>query len=154
MDFLTFSSPVGDLALASEDGIALSRLYLPADPLPRIMPHQTPLLSDARQQVLEYLAGKRRQFDLPLNPVGTPFQLRVWDALCAIPFGQTHSYKDIAMAVGCPGGFRAVGMANHANPLPILIPCHRVIAADGSPGGYGGGTALKKALLALEGQYF
>ncbi|MBO5340647.1 MAG: methylated-DNA--[protein]-cysteine S-methyltransferase [Oscillospiraceae bacterium] len=154
MDFLTFSSPVGDLALASEDGITLSRLYLPSDPLPRIMPHETPLLAEGRRQILEYLSGSRRQFDLPLAPKGTAFQRRVWSALTAIPFGQTRSYKDIAMAVGCPGGFRAVGMANHANPIPIIIPCHRVIAADGSLGGYGGGIALKKALLALEGQYF
>ena len=154
MDFLIFSSPLGQLAVASEDGISLSRLYLPTDSLPRIMPHETPLLTETRRQILEYLNSRRRQFDLPLAPKGTAFQQRVWNALRTIPFGQTRSYKDIAMAVNCPGGFRAVGMANHANPIPIIIPCHRVIAADGSPGGYGGGQVLKKALLTLEGQYF
>ena len=115
------------------------------------MPHETPLLHRAKEQLLEYLAGERKKFDLPLAPHGTPFQQRVWNALQEIPWGETRSYKDIALAVDCPKGFRAVGMANRSNPLPIFIPCHRVIAADGSLGGYAGGLELKKALLTIEG---
>ncbi|MBQ9974067.1 MAG: methylated-DNA--[Oscillospiraceae bacterium] len=154
MDFYQFATPVGDMAVASEDGCTLSRLWLPGIPLPRLMPHPTPLLLQTEQQVLEYLACKRHTFDLPLCPQGTPFQLRVWAELCRIPWGQTRSYGQIARAVCCPKGFRAVGQANHANPIPILIPCHRVIAADGSPGGYAGDTQLKTVLLGLEGISF
>jgi len=108
-------------------------------------------LEEGARQILEYCAGERKSFDLPLNPEGTPFRNRVWAALRDIPYGQTRSYKDIAAAVNCPRGFQAIGQANHHNPIPILIPCHRVIAADGSIGGYGGGETLKRALLAIEG---
>ena len=150
MDFYLFGTPLGTMALAAEDG-AITRLYLPNTPMPRLMPHPTPLLLEGERQVLEFLAGKRRTFDLPLNPQGTPFQRKVWAALRDIPWGETRSYKDIALAVDCPRGFQAIGQANHRNPLPILIPCHRVVAADGGPGGYGGGPEMKKALLAVEG---
>lgn len=149
MDFLPFSTPLGEVALGAEDG-AIVRLWLPNSPTPRLTPHETPLLIEGRRQVLEYLAGERRVFDLPLAPRGTPFQRQVWAALRDIPYGQTRSYRDIALAAGCPRGFRAVGQANHRNPIPIIIPCHRVIAADGGPGGYAGGPALKQALLRLE----
>ena len=151
MEFHLFDTPLGQMAVASEDGRSLSRLWLPEQPLPRLMPRSTPLLLQAEGQLLEYLSGTRRQFALPLAPHGTAFQLRVWAALCRIPWGQTRSYAQLAQAANCPKGYRAVGMANHANPLPILIPCHRVIASDGSLGGYAGGTGLKAALLALEG---
>ena len=150
MDFYLFDTPLGTMALAAEAG-AITRLYLPNTPMPRLMPHPTPLLLEGERQVLEFLAGKRRTFDLPLNPQGTPFQRKVWAALRDIPWGETRSYKDIALAVDCPRGFQAIGQANHRNPLPILIPCHRVVAADGGPGGYGGGPEMKKALLAVEG---
>ena len=150
MDFYLFDTPLGSMALAAEAG-AITRLYLPNAPLPRLMPHPTPLLLEGERQVLDYLAGKRKAFDLPLNPQGTPFQQKVWAALRDIPWGETRTYKDIALAVDCPRGFRAIGQANHRNPLPILIPCHRVVAADGGPGGYGGGLEMKKALLAVEG---
>ena len=103
------------------------------------------------RQLLDYLAGNREYFELPLSPKGTPFQKKVWNALRAIPYGQTRSYRDIALAVDCPRGFRAVGMANNRNPIPILIPCHRVVGADGSLTGYAGGLELKRALLTLEG---
>ena len=100
---------------------------------------------------LEYLAGARRDFDLPLAPQGTPFQQRVWAVLREIPYGQTRSYRELALAAGSPRGYRAVGMANHRNPIPILIPCHRAVGADGSLTGYAGGLELKRKLLELEG---
>ena len=149
MEFLSFSTPLGEMALGEERG-AIVRLYLPNRPTPRLMPHETPLLAEGRRQILEYLSGRRRVFDLPLAPQGTAFREKVWAALQEIPYGQTRSYRDIALAVGCPCGFQAVGQANRNNPIPILIPCHRVIAADGGSGGYAGGAALKQALLRLE----
>ncbi|MCL4425379.1 MAG: methylated-DNA--[protein]-cysteine S-methyltransferase [Firmicutes bacterium] len=104
------------------------------------------------RQLEEYFAGRRREFELPLDlSAGTPFQQAVWDALQAIPYGQTLSYRELAIAVGRPGGPRAVGQALGANPVPIVVPCHRVIAADGSLGGFGGGLPLKARLLRLEG---
>ena len=106
---------------------------------------------DAVVQLAEYFAGRRRVFDLPLAPVGTDFQLRVWHALCEIPFGAVRNYGDIARAIGQPKASRAVGQANGANPLPIVIPCHRVLAGDGSIGGYSCGIDIKHKLLALEG---
>lgn len=149
MEFLSFSTPLGEMALGEEDG-AIVRLYLPNAPTPRLMSHETPLLTEGRRQVLEYLAGERRAFDLPIAPQGTPFQKKVWAALRDIPYGQTRTYRDIAIAAGCPRGFRAVGMACNRNPIPIIIPCHRVIGAGGALTGYAGGTQLKQALLNME----
>ena len=151
MDFYQFATPLGMMALGAEDG-AITRLYLPNSPTPRLMPHATPLLEEGARQLLEYFEGTRREFDLPLAPQGTPFQQKVWAALRTIPWGEVRSYRDIAQAVDCPKGFRAVGMANRSNPLPILIPCHRVVSADGSLGGYASGLEVKRALLALEGR--
>lgn len=149
MEFLFFETPLGYMALGEEEG-HITRLYLPNSPTPRLMPHETPLLGRAKEQLLEYLAGERKVFDLPLAPQGTPFQQKVWNALRDIPWGETRSYRDIAVAVDSPKGFRAVGMANHRNPIPIFIPCHRVVGADGSLTGYAGGLELKKALLTIE----
>jgi methylated-DNA-[protein]-cysteine S-methyltransferase len=109
-----------------------------------------PVLFDAKRQLEEYFCGKRRAFDLPLSPGGTDFQKRVWRALTDIPYGETRSYADIAAAVGSPKGFRAVGMANHVNPIPIIIPCHRVIGKNGKLTGYAGGLDMKTSLLAME----
>lgn len=150
MDFFLFDTPFGTMALDAE-GAAITRLYLPNQPTPRIASRATPLLSQGREQLLEYLSGKRKEFELPLAPQGTVFQQKVWAALREIPYGQTRSYRDIARAAGCPRGFRAVGMANHRNPIPIFIPCHRVVGADGSLTGYAGGLELKRRLLELEG---
>jgi methylated-DNA-[protein]-cysteine S-methyltransferase len=105
---------------------------------------------EAALQLGEYFAGKRREFELELAPVGTDFQLRVWNALRKIPYGAVRNYGDIAREIGQPGAARAVGQANGCNPLPIVIPCHRVIASDGTIGGYSGGLAIKNRLLALE----
>ncbi len=105
---------------------------------------------DAIDQILEYLASERTDFDVPLDLRGTPFQCAVWDALIEIPYGESRSYADVARAVGRPNAQRAVGSANGANPVSLIVPCHRVIAADGSLGGYGGGQELKARLLAME----
>jgi methylated-DNA-[protein]-cysteine S-methyltransferase len=105
----------------------------------------------ACDQLREYFLGKRRVFDLPLEPAGSPFEQQVWTALLAVPYGATTSYGAIATGLGLVNGARAVGRANGANPIPILIPCHRVIGSDGSLTGYGGGLPLKRALLELEG---
>lgn len=108
------------------------------------------LNSAAIGQILEYLASERTHFDGPLDLRGTPFQRAVWDVLLKIPYGETCSYADVARAIGRPKAHRAVGSANNANPVSLVVPCHRVIAADGSLGGYGGGEELKARLLAME----
>jgi methylated-DNA-[protein]-cysteine S-methyltransferase len=108
------------------------------------------LLNRAVCQLDEYFAGRRQCFDLPLAPAGTPFQQTVWKALQQIPYGETCSYGDIARRIGKPRAGRAVGGANHQNPIPVIIPCHRVIGADGSLTGYGGGLTIKEKLLKLE----
>ena len=105
---------------------------------------------EAKRQLAEYLRGQRTQFDLRLNLEGTPFQLAVWKALAEIPFGETRSYGDIAREVGRPRAVRAVGLANGRNPVPIVVPCHRVIGSTGTLVGYGGGLRVKQALLDLE----
>ena len=106
---------------------------------------------EAARQLRAYFAGQLRRFDLPLDMQGTEFQLRVWHELERIPYGETRSYRQIAEAVGAPRAVRAVGAANGANPIPIVVPCHRVIGANGKLVGYGGGLPLKKRLLELEG---
>jgi len=107
--------------------------------------------AEVRRQLAEYFAGERREFDLALAPAGTPFERSVWDELRRIPFGETRSYGEIAQALGRPGAARAVGRANGANPIPIVVPCHRVIGSDGSLTGFGGGLDAKSRLLELEG---
>jgi methylated-DNA-[protein]-cysteine S-methyltransferase len=109
------------------------------------------LLDAARRQLREYFQGRRTTFELPVAPEGTPFQRHVWGMLATIPYGQTISYAELASRVGRPGASRAVGAANGRNPLPIVLPCHRVIGADGSLTGFGGGLPLKRFLLELEG---
>ncbi len=111
---------------------------------------ETPLIRQAIKELMEYFDGKRKEFNISLNPKGTDFQKKVWDALRAIPYGETRSYKQIAEAVGNKNASRAVGMANHNNPIMCIIPCHRVIGANGSLVGYAGGLDTKAALLLLE----
>lgn len=144
---MIYHSPVGDLRLDYEDG-TVTGLSCAAGPVPGCAPDA--LTELVFRQLDEYFAGTRRTFDFPYRLHGTPFQQAVWAALREIPYGQTRSYRDIAEAIGHPKAFRAVGMANHANPLFIVIPCHRVIGADGALTGYGGGLEMKRALLALE----
>jgi methylated-DNA-[protein]-cysteine S-methyltransferase len=140
------NSPIGPLTLTERDG-ALVRLSFgahgPCDP-------PTPLLRRAIGQLNEYFAGTRREFDLPLAPAGTEFQLACWRALTEIPYGETRSYGEQAMRIGRPDRARAVGAANGANPIAIIQPCHRVIGADGSLVGFGGGLETKRRLLDLE----
>ena len=144
---LAYESPIGRLWFAEENG-ALTDLSFRS--ILDAKEQETPLLKRAAEQLSEYFSGKRFEFDLPLDLRGTPFQKSVWSALRDIPYGETRSYKDIACAVGKPTACRAVGSANNKNPISILIPCHRVIGADGSLVGYGGGLDVKSTLLALE----
>jgi methylated-DNA-[protein]-cysteine S-methyltransferase len=151
--FNTVSSPVGRLTLVGE-GDDLVGLYFDKDPLvAKMRVRGVPddgRLRPAATQLEEYFAGARTRFDLSLVPPGTAFQKKVWAALLRIPFGQTATYGEIARAVGRPDASRAVGGANHRNPIAVIIPCHRVIGADGSMTGYGGGLPRKRLLLDLE----
>lgn len=143
-------SPLGPLRLLS-DGLALVGLYLPdRGPALAAAAGGDPVLAAAAAQLGEYFAGGRIDFDLPLDPHGTPFQRAVWTALQAIPHGATSSYGALAARLGRPRAARAVGAANGQNPISIVIPCHRVIGADGSATGYGGGIAAKQWLLEHE----
>jgi len=140
----------GKFAVA-EDGSGITDICLATDSLTGILNTcETPLLRQAKQQLNEYFGGSLARFSLPLSLRGTKFQLSVWSALQNIPYGETQSYKQVAAAVGSPQASRAVGMANHRNPVMIVIPCHRVIGANGSLVGYSGGLSLKEKLLALE----
>jgi methylated-DNA-[protein]-cysteine S-methyltransferase len=151
--FTTVPSPIGELTLTG-DGDALTGLYMehhrhrpPLDP--DAIRAEAPF-TEARWQLAQYFAGERRAFDLELRPAGTPFQREVWDALRAIPYGETISYGELARRVGRPAASRAVGLANGRNPVSIVVPCHRVVGASGSLTGYGGGIDRKRFLLALE----
>jgi methylated-DNA-[protein]-cysteine S-methyltransferase len=142
--------PIGTVAIA-ESGGSITNLYFQQDTLPHDAERrETEVIRDAFRQLHGYLKGELREFTLPLAPAGTPFMLRVWHLLSGIPYGTTSSYKEVATAIGNPRAVRAVGMANHRNPLPLFIPCHRVIGSDGSLTGYRGGLELKKRLLKLE----
>jgi methylated-DNA-[protein]-cysteine S-methyltransferase len=149
-------SPIGPLLLMS-DGERVTGLHTENDRYkPRIQPDW---IEDAgakpfdqvRAELDEYFAGRRREFTLPLNPQGTEFQRRVWEQLCAIPFGETISYGELARRIGNRNASRAVGLANSRNPISIVVPCHRVIGADNSLTGYAGGLDRKRALLDHEG---
>jgi methylated-DNA-[protein]-cysteine S-methyltransferase len=142
-------TPVGGLLLARDDaGLRLIRFAVGADL--KVGPYDDRAFDDVVAQLREYFAGRRRQFDLPLAPEGTPFQQRVWRALLDIPYGETISYGELASRIGQRSASRAVGLANGSNPLPIVIPCHRVIGASGKLTGYGGGLPIKQQLLTLE----
>jgi methylated-DNA-[protein]-cysteine S-methyltransferase len=149
-----FDTPIGPLTVATDiDGL---RHVLFASNRHEVHGqaawlHSPGRLAEAREQLLEYFAGERRAFDLPLRPVGTAFQLKAWQALAGIPYGETRSYAEQAQRIGAPDAVRAVGAANGRNPLPIVLPCHRVIGADGGLTGFSGGLPIKAALLRLEG---
>jgi len=157
-----YESPVGPLIARATDSALCGLSFCDAD---RLQPQlqtlrehhaatlsdgESALLNDLRVQFEEYFAGRRRQFNVPLGAAGTPFQERVWAALCEIPYGETWSYLQLAVRIGDALATRAVGFANGANPIAIVIPCHRVINADGGDGGYGGGLWRKRILLDLE----
>jgi methylated-DNA-[protein]-cysteine S-methyltransferase len=152
-------SPVGDLLLvASKKG--LRALLWDDEASERIRVGDTiedtnnPILRAAVSQLDEYFAGRLKKFTIKLDPIGTPFQLKVWDVLRRIPYGETMSYGEQAKAIGNPKASRAVGGANGKNPISIIVPCHRVIGANGDLTGFGGGLPKKKKLLALEGKQF
>lgn len=145
-------SPVGLLTLRSDDGALVAcefeRRGAPAEAAPNSA--SDPILDLARRELDAYFAGRLRAFTVPVRPLGTDFQRRVWRALCLIPYGETRSYGAIAAQLGAPEAVRAVGAANGANPIAIVIPCHRVIGANGSLTGFGGGLERKQFLLELE----
>ncbi|KQR80971.1 methylated-DNA--[protein]-cysteine S-methyltransferase [Sphingomonas sp. Leaf343] len=150
-----FDSPVGTLTLVAA-GDWLRAITWPDDPPARVrLPPMVarddhPVLKQAMAQLTEYFGGRRRVFDLPVRPTGTTFQQRVWQELLAIPFGETRSYVEIAGRIGSPMAARAVGAANGRNPISIVIPCHRVVGANGGLTGFAGGIEVKRRLLALE----
>ena len=143
----SYETVLGSVTLVEEDGalLAISTHHVYDG-----ICQETTLIKEAHQQLSEYLKGERKSFDLPLRMKGTDFQQRVWNALLDIPYGETRSYKQIAEAIGNPKAMRAVGMANNRNPLLIVVPCHRVIGADGKLVGYGAGIEKKEFLLRLE----
>lgn len=161
--YSTFNTPLGEMLAACSDK-GLCRLCLPGGTgeqffswvskhfsRPLIEEGKSPLLRKVEEQVNQYLNGERTTFSVQLDLRGTPFQRRVWNALLQIPYGCTATYKDIACTAGSPGAARAVGQANNRNPIPIIVPCHRVIGSNGSLTGYGGGMHIKEWLLKLEG---
>jgi methylated-DNA-[protein]-cysteine S-methyltransferase len=149
------NSPVGRLLIAANaDGLWLIEFEQPRHPEPRNADWEqgdSSLLREARRQLDAYFGGRLRDFDVPLATRGTAFQRRVWHALRELPYGVTRSYADIARQLGTPNATRAVGAANGRNPVPIVVPCHRVLGADGSLTGFGGGLDTKRFLLQLEG---
>jgi methylated-DNA-[protein]-cysteine S-methyltransferase len=151
--YTIIDSPLGELLLVG-DGRALSGLHMlggrrPVEVKPDWSRRGEPFAA-AREQLEEYFAGERSQFDVPLAMAGNPFELRVWRALQDIPYGRTTSYGAVAASIGAPDAARAVGLANGRNPIAVIVPCHRVIGADGSLTGYGGGLERKRLLLDLE----
>ncbi len=154
LSYTLFDSPLGQLLLAGNDAglhlVGFPRGSRKKVPLPEWRPDPTPF-GEVERQLGAYFAGELRVFDLPLVFTGTEFQNQVWRTLCEIPWGETISYAELARRVGRPTASRAVGAANGANPLPIVAPCHRVIGADGSLTGFGGGLDSKRLLLQLEG---
>jgi len=155
--YKTIQSPVGELILVARSA-KLAAILWPNERLNRVrlgpleQDSDHPTLNETERQLLEYFSGQRRRFELALDFAGTDFQKRVWQALLTIPFGETRSYRDIAIQIGQPSATRAVGAANGRNPISIIAPCHRVIGTSGSLTGFAGGLAAKQFLLSLEGR--
>jgi methylated-DNA-[protein]-cysteine S-methyltransferase len=150
------ATPIGTLILIGNDRKLCGVIYGPMwqrfeRDFGSAVERETPVLTRTRGQLDQYFAGRRRTFDLPMELRGTPFQIRAWHALDAIPFGETRTYGEQATVIRAPKAFRAVGRANGLNPISIVLPCHRVIGSDGTLTGYGGGLAAKRFLLAHEG---
>lgn len=145
-----YQTSIGQIGIA-DNGDAITQITFDNEKIPvDALVKETPLIKTAAQQIKEYLTGKRKLFDTPITAKGTPFQQLVWEALQAIPYGETRSYREIAESIGKPKACRAVGMANNRNPIALVIPCHRVIGANGKLVGYGGGLDIKEKLLHLE----
>lgn len=161
----TIDSPCGPLQIvANADGVLTHIEFLEAVTGPTIVDrlkaddveilHDTGHTFEIESEIKEYFAGERMEFEVNIEPEGTPFQLQVWEELKLIPYGETRNYGEIAGALGQPGASRAVGAANGANPIPIVIPCHRVVGADGALVGFGGGLKNKALLLAMERRFW
>lgn len=145
-----YEFPIGKIGIAEDMGGICMVFFCNVKTPNGFELNETPLIENAAAQFTEYFNGKRKVFDLPLNPKGTPFQLAVWNALQTIPYGETRSYKQIAEIVGNPKASRAIGMANNRNPIALIVPCHRVIGHSGKLVGYAGGLSVKEYLLQLE----
>jgi methylated-DNA-[protein]-cysteine S-methyltransferase len=148
----TVDTPIGELLLVG-DGQALTALHLDPARATAPGPRDPASFRDAEEQLRAYFAGELTDFDMPLAPTGSAFQLGVWEALTQIPYGETRSYGEVAETVGRPDAFRAVGATNGRNPIAVVVPCHRVIGSDGSLIGYGGGLDRKRMLLELEAEH-
>ena len=144
-----YPTRLGKIGISELDG-GITSIYFAQSPRFTEKIEETELIRKTLQEIEQYLEGNRREFTFPMNPIGTEFQKKVWTALRDIPYGEVRSYKEIAEAVGCPKGARAVGLANNKNPIVIATPCHRVIGANGKLVGYAYGLEMKKELLALE----
>lgn len=142
-------TPLGDMLAVEADGALAALDFLPEGAKAEAS-DDSQLLRQVKEQLAAYFAGERKEFDLPIKPRGTDFQQQVWQRLMAIPYGETRSYGQIAREIGRPKASRAVGQANHCNPISIVVPCHRVVGANGRLTGYGGGLPRKEALLELE----
>ena len=147
--YYTYPTILGDVFIAEEDGFIIN-LYIRENIEGDYVEKETELISEAYRQLDEYLKGERKEFELPLKAEGTQFQMSVWNALTKIPYGETRSYTDIAVAINNEKAMRAVGNANNKNPIPIFIPCHRVIGANGKLVGFGCGLDIKEILLDIE----
>jgi len=146
----TYMTIIGKVSISDDGEGNIDGVYLPNSNLPCRECRECGIMIEAARQIDGFLTGKRTTFDLPLKVDGTDFQKSVWDELIRIPYGETASYGDIAERIGRPNAYRAVGGACNANPIPLIIPCHRVVASNGI-GGFGGGLALKKKLMDIEG---
>lgn len=153
--FIYKATPVGDIIIVEMEGFITHLLFSTELKLTEMIgesyiAEESPLIRETKRQLDDYFAGTRKDFEIPLKPSGTEFQTKVWKALKKIPYAETRSYKQIAEQVGYPKAYRAVGHANNQNPISIIIPCHRVIGANGKMVGYGGGIGIKEKLLTLE----
>ncbi len=151
-NYIYAKTPLGIMTLVEENE-AITALRFKPEPISDSIENETPVLVEARCQLTEYFCGMRKRFTVPLNPVGTVFQRSVWDALLEIPYGTTTTYKAVANKIHQPCAARAVGMANNMNPIPIMIPCHRVLGAKGIIKGYAGGIEMMRFLLELEQRF-
>ncbi len=149
MNVIYYDTEIGKIKI-EENGGAITKIEFMGQEIQEELGNETELLKETVKQLEEYFRGVRKDFDLPLEPNGTEFQRRVWKSLIEIPYGETRSYSEIAKAIGNEKACRAVGMANNKNPIPIIIPCHRVIGVNGKLVGYAGGLDVKEKLLKLE----
>lgn len=148
-----YETPIGSIGIAEKNNKITNVFFKDSSTSSEFNVKETSILIEANNQLQEYFLGKRKTFDLPLNPEGTKFMNDVWNLLCDIPYGEIRSYKEIARLLNNDKAYRAVGLANNRNPIPLFIPCHRVISSDGNLTGYLGGLEVKSYLLKLEKQH-